>query len=129
MADAQGTKLAKLGRYDILSELGKGAMGVVYLARDPVIGRMVAIKTIRASSMGDDDSEAHEFRQRFVREAQTAGILSHPNIVTIYDIAEQDGMAYIFMEFVNGRTLKEVLTAEGRLMPRRARTASWPKRS
>ena len=73
-----GTRLSKLGRYEVLSELGKGAMGIVYLAKDPVIGRMVAIKTIRASSMGDDDSESREFRERFIREAQTAGILSHP---------------------------------------------------
>src|SRR5438034_10117134 len=90
MADrgVAGPRIAKLGRYEVLSELGKGAMGVVYLARDPVIGRMVAIKTIRASTMGDDDSESTEFRERFVREAQTAGILSHPNIVTIHDIGE-----------------------------------------
>jgi serine/threonine-protein kinase len=109
--DAQGTKLAKLGRYEVLSELGKGAMGVVYLARDPVIGRMVAIKTIRASSMGDDDSESTEFRERFVREAQTAGILSHPNIVTIHDIGEdpETKISFIAMEYIEGKTLKSLL--------------------
>ena len=109
--DAQGTKLAKLGRYEVLSELGKGAMGVVYLARDPVIGRMVAIKTIRASSVGDDDSESTEFRERFVREAQTAGILSHPNIVTIHDIGEdpETHISYIAMEYIDGKTLKSLL--------------------
>jgi serine/threonine protein kinase len=109
--DASATRLSKLGRYEVLSELGKGAMGVVYLARDPVIGRMVAIKTIRASSMGDDDSESHEFRERFVREAQTAGILSHPNIVTIHDIGEDPDtqISFIAMEYIEGKTLKGLL--------------------
>ena len=105
--DASATRLSKLGRYEVLSELGKGAMGVVYLAKDPVIGRMVAIKTIRASSMGDDDSESNEFRERFVREAQTAGILSHPNIVTIHDIGEDPDshISFIAMEYLEGKTL------------------------
>ena len=85
---AAGARVTKLGRYEVLNELGKGAMGVVYLAKDPVIGRLVAVKTIRTSQGDDDDSESREFRERFVREAQTAGILSHPNIVTIHDIGE-----------------------------------------
>ncbi len=109
--DAAGARLTKLGRYEVLSELGKGAMGVVYLARDPVIGRMVAVKTIRASTMGDDDSESREFRERFVREAQTAGILSHPNIVTIHDIGEDPDtqISFIAMEYIEGKTLKGLL--------------------
>ncbi|HEY3123410.1 MAG TPA: serine/threonine-protein kinase, partial [Thermoanaerobaculia bacterium] len=109
--DAAGTRLAKLGRYEVLSELGKGAMGIVYLAKDPVIGRMVAIKTIKASSMGDDDSESREFRERFIREAQTAGILSHPNIVTIHDIGEDPDtkISFIAMEYIEGKTLKGLL--------------------
>ncbi len=109
--DVAGSRLTKLGRYEVLSELGKGAMGVVYLARDPVIGRMVAIKTIKASSMGDDDSESREFRERFVREAQTAGILSHPNIVTIHDIGEdpETRISFIAMEYIEGKTLKGLL--------------------
>ena len=109
--DAAGTRLAKLGRYEVLSELGKGAMGIVYLAKDPVIGRMVAIKTIKASSMGDDDSESGEFRERFIREAQTAGILSHPNIVTIHDIGEDPDtkISFIAMEYIEGKTLKGLL--------------------
>ncbi len=113
MADrnATGARLTKLGRYEVLSELGKGAMGVVYLARDPVIGRMVAVKTIRASTMGDDDSESREFRERFLREAQTAGILSHPNIVTIHDIGEDPDtqISFIAMEYIEGKTLKGLL--------------------
>ena len=109
--DAAGTRLTKLGRYEVLSELGKGAMGVVYLAKDPVIGRMVAVKTIRASTMGDDDSESREFRERFIREAQTAGILSHPNIVTIHDIGEdpETQISFIAMEYIEGKTLKGLL--------------------
>jgi serine/threonine-protein kinase len=109
--DVAGSRLTKLGRYEVLSELGKGAMGVVYLARDPVIGRMVAIKTIKAASMGDDDSESREFRERFVREAQTAGILSHPNIVTIHDIGEdpETQISFIAMEYIEGKTLKGLL--------------------
>jgi serine/threonine protein kinase len=107
-----GARLTKLGRYEVLSELGKGAMGVVYLAKDPVIGRMVAIKTIRASNMGDDDSESREFRERFIREAQTAGILSHPNIVTIHDIGEDADTAtsFIAMEYIEGKNLKSLLS-------------------
>jgi len=114
MADkvAAGARLGKLGRYEVLNELGKGAMGVVYLAKDPVIGRMVAIKTIRTSQTGDDDSESREFRERFVREAQTAGILSHPNIVTIHDIGEdsESRTSFIAMEYIEGRNLKSLLT-------------------
>jgi tRNA A-37 threonylcarbamoyl transferase component Bud32/tetratricopeptide (TPR) repeat protein len=113
MADkvAAGARVTKLGRYEVLNELGKGAMGVVYLAKDPVIGRLVAIKTIRTSQTGDDDSESREFRERFVREAQTAGILSHPNIVTIHDIGEdaESRTSFIAMEYIEGRNLKMLL--------------------
>ncbi|HEY1433953.1 MAG TPA: protein kinase, partial [Thermoanaerobaculia bacterium] len=103
--------MTKLGRYEVLNELGKGAMGVVYLAKDPVIGRLVAVKTIRTSQTGDDDSESREFRERFVREAQTAGILSHPNIVTIHDIGEdsESRTSFIAMEYIEGRNLKSLL--------------------
>ncbi len=103
--------MSKLGRYEVLNELGKGAMGVVYLAKDPVIGRLVAVKTIRTSQGDDDDSESREFRERFVREAQTAGILSHPNIVTIHDIGEDTDSrtSFIAMEYIEGRNLKSLL--------------------
>jgi serine/threonine protein kinase len=100
----------KLGRYEIIRELGKGAMGVVYLAKDPLIGRLVALKTIRVGSQVDEE-EVHEFQERFVREAQAAGILSHPSIVTVHDIGRDDssGNSFIAMEYVEGRTLKEIL--------------------
>lgn len=102
----------KLGRYEIVRELGKGAMGVVYLAKDPLIGRLVALKTIRPAR-GDDD-ETKEFQQRFIREAQAAGILNHPSIVTVHDIGQDEsGMSFIAMEFVEGQNLKEIL-AQGR---------------
>lgn len=86
-------------------------MGVVYRAQDPAIGRTVAIKTIRLSDFSDP-AENSRLRDRLFREAQSAGILSHPGIVTIYDIAEEGGFAYIFMEFVDGPTLEKVLASE-----------------
>src|SRR5713226_4726727 len=100
----------KLGRYEIVRELGKGAMGIVYLAKDPLIGRLVALKTIRLAAHIDDD-ETKEFQQRFIREAQAAGILNHPSIVTVHDIGVDDptGVSFIAMEYVEGQNLKEVL--------------------
>ncbi len=101
----------KLGRYEVVRELGKGAMGVVYLAKDPLIGRLVALKTIRAIAHADDD-ETKEFQQRFIREAQAAGILNHPSIVTVHDIGQDDtsNVSFIAMEYVEGQNLKEVLS-------------------
>jgi serine/threonine-protein kinase len=103
----------KLGRYEVVRELGKGAMGIVYLAKDPLIGRLVALKTIRLQN--NDDDEAKEFQQRFVREAQAAGILNHPAIVTVHDIGQDEttGTSFIAMEYVEGSNLKEIL-AQGR---------------
>jgi serine/threonine protein kinase len=98
----------QIGRYRILGELGRGATGVVYRAQDPAIGRIIAIKTIRLSDF-TDESERERLRERLFREAQSAGMLSHPNIVTIYDIAEENGLAYIFMECVDGPPLEKVL--------------------
>src|SRR5579872_5773043 len=105
------TRVEQIGRYQILGELGRGAMGIVYKAQDPAIGRTVAIKSIRLREL-TDEAERERLRERLFREAQSAGILSHPGIVTIYDIAEQDGMAYIFMEFVNGPPLEKMLKHE-----------------
>src|SRR5512134_467396 len=100
----------KLGRYEVLEEIGKGAMGVVYLARDPLIGRLVALKTFRVGFAARDD-ELAQFRSRFVREAQSAGILSHPNIVTIHDVVDEGpaGVCFIAMEYVKGTNLKQLL--------------------
>ncbi len=92
--------MENIGRYRILGEVGRGAMGIVYKAQDPAIGRTIAIKSIRLLDL-TDENERERLRERLFREAQSAGILSHPGIVTIYDIAEENGMAYIFMEFVN----------------------------
>ena len=99
-----------IGRYQILEEIGRGAMGVVYRAQDPAIGRIIAIKTIRLTDL-TDTAERERLRERLFREAQAAGVLSHPNIVTIYDIAEESGNACIFMELVNGPPLETLLTA------------------
>jgi serine/threonine protein kinase len=104
----------QIGRYQILNELGRGATGVVYRAQDPAIGRVIAIKTIRLSDF-TDESERERLRERLFREAQSAGMLSHPNIVTIYDIAEENGLAYIFMECVDGPPLEKVLNAPERM--------------
>jgi serine/threonine protein kinase len=98
----------QIGRYHIVGELGRGAMGIVYRAQDPAIGRTIAIKSIRLKDL-TDDAERERLRERLFREAQSAGMLSHPGIVTIYDIAEENGMAYIFMEFVNGPPLEKML--------------------
>jgi tRNA A-37 threonylcarbamoyl transferase component Bud32 len=100
----------QLGRYRIAGELGRGAMGVVYRATDPAIGRTVAIKTIRIRDL-DEEHQRDKLRERLFREARSAGVLSHPNIVTIYDMDEDDGVAYIAMAFVNGPTLEKILAA------------------
>src|SRR5262245_62348610 len=106
--------LQKLGRYEIIEELGRGAMGVIYKAKDPVIGRHVAIKTIR---LGDFTDSAHvaELHARLMREAQSAGVLSHPNIITIFDVGEESGLAYIAMELVEGATLEHLIESKQRL--------------
>jgi serine/threonine-protein kinase len=92
--------------------LGEGGMGCVYKALDPVIGRTVAIKTLTA---GLAEEELAEFKRRFLREARTAGRVSHPNVVTIYDVGESEGTPFIAMEYVEGRTLRAILDAEGPL--------------
>jgi len=94
----------KLGRFEILREIGRGAMGQVFLAHDPTIERQVAIKTI-ALAPGTPEQEARETSRRFLREAQAAGRLLHPNIVTIFDVGEENGLSFIAMEFIDGETL------------------------
>ncbi|MDF1485202.1 serine/threonine-protein kinase [Ramlibacter sp. H39-3-26] len=104
-----------LGRYQVEKELGKGAMGVVYMGRDPKIGRVVAIKTM---ALGEEfeGEELVDARARFFREAETAGRLQHQNIVTIFDAGEEHDLAYIAMEFLKGRDLTEH-SREGSLLP------------
>ncbi len=104
----------QIGRYRVLGELGRGAMGIVYRAEDPAIGRTVAIKTIRLGEVADE-AERRFMRERLLREARSAGILSHPGIVTIYDISEEGDTAYIFMEYVNGTTLDKLIASRGKL--------------
>ena len=106
-----------VGRYEIDSELGRGAMGVVYRARDPRIDRTVAIKTV--SLLGLEPDAEQEYRERFVVEARAAGRLSHPRIVTIFDVAEDPHALtpYIVMEYVSGRSLEEMLCTENGILP------------
>jgi len=101
-----------LGRYRILDELGRGAIGTVYRAHDPLIEREVAVKTLHPNLSEEVIAEA---RPRFLREAKSAGRLNHPNIVTIFDVGEQDGVAYIAMELLQGRSLRLILAGSARL--------------
>jgi hypothetical protein len=102
----------QFGRYIIVSELGRGAMGAVHRAVDPLIERDVAIKTLLPNLPPEIMGEV---RERFLREARSAGRLNHPNIVTVYDVGEQDGIAYIAMELLEGRSLQEILRQPARL--------------
>ncbi len=104
-----------LGRYQVEKELGKGAMGVVYQGKDPKIGRVVAIKTMALSQEFEGD-ELQDARERFFREAETAGRLQHPFIVTIYDAGEEHDLAYIAMEFLKGKDLVDY-AKDGNLLP------------
>jgi eukaryotic-like serine/threonine-protein kinase len=107
----------RFGRYEILSELGRGAMGVVYKARDPKINRVVAVKTVSLAGQALEDEL--EYRERFVREAEAAGRLSHPGIVTIFDVGEEPETRspYIVMEFVGGRSLDALLSQHDHKLP------------
>ncbi len=107
------TTLDHVGRYKIIGEVGKGAMGVVYKATDPTIGRTVALKTMRVDVHG---IESEEMLQRFRNEAKAAGVMNHANIVTIYDAGEQEGLFYIAMECIEGVTLHRQL-ADRRVIP------------
>ena len=103
---------ATIGRYNILRELGHGAMGVVYEAEDPNIGRHVALKVVKTDQIG---ANREEVLRRFKNEARAAGNLNHPNIITIHDAGEHEGMLFIAMEFVQGTNLAELIAKEGRL--------------
>src|SRR5262245_10152858 len=104
---------AKIGRYEILEELGRGAMGVVYRAKDPAMDRVVAVKTIISVALASP--QGSEFRERFFREARTAGALTHPGVVAVFDVGEHEGMPFLVMEFVAGRTLADSAKAGERL--------------
>ncbi len=104
------TAIMKAGRYEIVGELGRGAMGVVYKATDPVIGRAVAVKTIKLSEEGTGLSRP-ELLARFQTEARAAGLLTHPNIVVVFDAGEEEGLYYITMELVEGKSVQALLDA------------------
>jgi eukaryotic-like serine/threonine-protein kinase len=111
-------EIHRLGRYQLEREIGRGAMGIVYLGRDTAINRMVAIKAIPLASEFSD-AELVEARSRFFREAETAGRLNHPNIVTIYDVGEELGLAYIAMEYLKGRHLSDYAKSTNLMEPRK----------
>ena len=99
----------QLGRYQIISELGRGAMGVVYKAEDPSLTRMVSIKTINLAMQGDARAE---YEARFFREAKAAGAFSHPNVIIIYDVGRERDLAYIAMELLEGTELRDIMANE-----------------
>ncbi len=99
---------ARLGAYEIVAAIGSGGMGEVYRAIDTRLNRTVAIKIIGSDAVADP-----ERRRRFLTEARAASALNHPNIITIHDIGEADGVSFLVMEFVAGRTLQEILSGTG----------------
>ena len=104
--------ISQLGRYEVIRELGQGAMGIVYQAKDPLIDRVVAIKTI---NLGLAMEGKDEYEGRFYQEAKAAGRLNHPNIVTIYDVGKSGDIAYIAMEYLQGRELRDIMNDAGLL--------------
>ena len=102
--------MEKIGKYDIVGILGKGAMGIVYKAFDPDISREVAIKTIRFDLV-ENGTEKDDLMGRFMREAQAVGRLNHPNIITIYDVGREGDMTYIVMQFIEGQSLQSRISA------------------
>ena len=104
--------MTEFGRYEVIEEIGRGAMGAVFKANDPVMERVVAIKTILAAALAGPQAE--EYRERFKREARAAGRLSHPGVVTVYDVGVQEGTPYLVMEFVPCRTLEKAFDSGDR---------------
>ena len=110
-------QMEKIGKYQIIDVLGKGAMGIVYKAFDPDIDREVAIKTIQFDLISED-SERNELMLRFVREAKAAGKMVHPNIITIFDVGKQEDMTYIVMQYIQGKSLKNLIASNKRFSSR-----------
>lgn len=102
----------KIGRYEVISELGRGAMGVVYKAHDPLLDRTVAIKTLNLSL---SEEEIADYEARFYQEAKATGKINHPNIVSLYDVGKSDGLAYMAMEYLEGQELRQILDSGKRL--------------
>ena len=100
------------GRYEIIAKLGSGGMSHVYQARDTILNRKVAVKILRS-----DLAEDKDFVRRFQVEAQAVASLSHPNIVSIYDVGQENGLPYLVMEYVEGLTLREIIQKDGPLSP------------
>jgi serine/threonine-protein kinase len=107
----------KIGRYEILEELGQGAMGTVYRAKDPAMDRIVAVKTIRAVAL--NGPQGAEYRERFYREVRAVGKLTHPGIVSVFDVGEQDDSPYLVMEYISGQTLADMARVAQRFSLRR----------
>ena len=103
----------KIGRYEILGELGHGAMGTVYRAKDPSMDRVVAVKTIISLILASE--QGTEFRERFYREARAAGALAHPGIVPVFDVGEHEGLPFLVMEFITGKTLADAIKKNERM--------------
>ncbi|MGA7401463.1 MAG: serine/threonine-protein kinase, partial [Candidatus Sulfotelmatobacter sp.] len=117
MSAGNNRRNERFGRYEILAELGRGAMGIVYKARDPKINRVVAVKAF--SLARQEPEEEQEYRERFFREAEAAGRLSHPGIVTIFDVGEEpeNRAPYIVMEYVTGHSLEKLLSQNDHKLP------------
>src|SRR6266849_6513023 len=113
----ENSEIKRFGRYEIVAELGRGAMGVVYKARDPQIDRLVALKTV--SLPGQEPEQEAEYRQRFLHEAQAAGRLHHPGIVGVFDVGEdpENHNPYIVLEYVGGESLNRILSREKKIAP------------
>ena len=115
------TSIQHIGKYKILGQIGKGGMGVVYQGLDPNIQRTVAIKTI-STQLSCEDKDQEKWKSRFLREARLAGNLTHKNIATIYDVGNDSGLVYIAMEYIDGRSLREVINDTGQLAHERIYT-------
>ena len=104
MAD---NKITHIGKYEVIETIGRGGMGLVYMATDPLLGRMVAIKMMTGGFADDPD-----LLNRFYREARSTASLRHPNIVTVYDVGDQAGEPYLVMEFLDGESLDAIINSQ-----------------